>query len=418
MAGWREKRDAATLRLFYGLFFLLPLTAVFGHRGVAPWLLVASLPALLRGDFWQAAFGKLFDHPTLREPVFAGFVLVLFVSAWIAVTGVWSPREKPDLAFHVLAPAVVSGVVVWHAQSLSREWAWRLGGAYLLAIAGGMAILGAEGMTDGFLRRALPPEGSGPRDMIALGRGVTALAPALFPAAAIAVRRGWRLAAVALLLVGALAAISNDVLANVAAIAAGFAAALAALKARRAVIRIAGWGAVVLLVAAPVIGLALPVDAAFAWARTQAPDVQAALASSLHRLVVWKSAAQQSLECLPFGCGADYARVWKESAPLIDIPGASAPLSIMPTHPHNVFLQLWLELGVPGVAGVALFILSGMRALVAANLSKAVTAASVGAFVAILVSLMVEASLWQVWRLAAMGLAAAGVALAHGLEKR
>jgi O-antigen ligase len=90
----------------------------------------------------------------------------------------------------------------------------------------------------------------------------------------------------------------------------------------------------------------------------------------------------------------------------------------VPVHPHNVFLQTWLELGVPGVAALALFIWFGLQALLKAKFSKAVGAACVGAFAAIMISVMVEGSMWQVWRLAAMALAASGVALAHTLEKR
>ena len=71
-----------------------------------------------------------------------------------------------------------------------------------------------------------------------------------------------------------------------------------------------------------------------------------------------------------------------------------------------------------GVVAAAGFIYFGLAALMRATLSKAVGAAAVGAFVAIIVSIMVEGSLWQVWRLAAMALAASGVALAHILEKR
>ena len=64
------------------------------------------------------------------------------------------------------------------------------------------------------------------------------------------------------------------------------------------------------------------------------------------------------------------------------------------------------------------FVWFGLAALLRARLSRAVGAAIAGAFVAILVSIMVEGSLWQVWRLAAMALAASGIALAHMLEKR
>jgi O-antigen ligase len=142
------------------------------------------------------------------------------------------------------------------------------------------------------------------------------------------------------------------------------------------------------------------------------------MASSLHRLAIWKAAAREALSCLPFGCGADYARMWHASAPTVIVPGEPAALSVIPIHPHNVFLQVWLELGVPGVAAFAAFIWFGLAALLRAKLSKAVGAAAVGAFVAILVSVMVEGSLWQVWRLCAMALAASGAAIAHMLEKR
>jgi O-antigen ligase len=421
-ANWREQRDKMSRRWFYALFFLLPLTAVFGHRGVAPWLLLASLPAFARGDFWQTAFGKLFDHPSFNDTKFAGFAALLFFCFWIGLSAVWSPKHQADLLLYVLAPALVGGSVVWFSLNLTREWAWRLGRAFLFAMVGGMIILSVEGVTGGFLRGLVPPTDVSPdgsRDQIALGRGVTALVPALFPAAAIAVRQWSRAAAVFVLALGVAAAASNDVAANAAALVLGFAAAAAALTAPRLMLRVAGWSAIGLLVIFPFAAALVPIDAIFAYASDNlAPETQTALSSSLHRLAVWKAAADQTFACLPFGCGADYARLWKETAPLIAVPGAASELSLMPTHPHNAFLQVWLELGIPGVAALALFIYFGMTTLTRARLSKAVTAAAAGAFAAIMVSLTVEASLWQVWRLAAMGLAASGVALAHALEKR
>lgn len=404
------------------MFFLLPLLAVFGHRGVAPWLLLASLPAFVRGDFWQAAFGKLFDHPSLKDPIFAGFVAALAFSFWILLSGLWSPKHHYGLFLWVLAPALVGGSVVWFSLNLSREWAWRLGRAFCLAVVGGMIILAFEGVTDGFLRGVLPPDDGGPggaRDMTALGRGVTALVPALFPAAAIAVRIWSRRAAVGVLAIGVAAAVTNDVSANVLAIVIGLAAAMLALDRQRAMLRVAGWGAVALLFLFPVAAALLPVEAIYDYARgTFSEDRLASASSSLHRLAIWKTASIEAFRGLPFGFGADYARIWNDTAPLVSVPGTPAPITVIPVHPHNLFIQTWLELGIPGVAALACFIYCGMAALLRARLSKAVGAAIVGAFAAILISITVEGSFWQVWRLAAMGLAASGVALAHALEKR
>lgn len=419
---WRDRRDQASRRWFYGLFFLLPLLAVFGHRGIAPWLLLASLPAFFRGDFWQAAFGKLFDHPSLKDPVFAGFAAILFFCFWILLSGLWSPKHHYSLFLWVLAPSLVGGSIVWFSLNLSREWAWRLGAAFSLAIAGGMIILSFEGVTGGMLRGLVPPRDISPdgsRDIVALGRGVTALAPALFPAAAIAVRV-WSLpSAIGIFALGVVAAATNDVTANVLAIGAGLAAALLSLQHQRLMFRLAGWGAIAALLLFPLAAAFLPVDAIYDYASENLSEDQlAALSSSLHRLAVWKSVSMELLQGLPAGFGADYARIWKETAPLISVPGSSEPLSVMPTHPHNIFLQTWLELGLAGVASLALFIYFGFQILVKSTLSKAVGAASVGAFAAIMVSVTVEGSMWQVWRLAAMALAASGVALAHALERR
>lgn len=419
-AHWRDTRDKLSRRWFYALFILLPLTAVFGHRGIAPWLLLASLPAFARGAFWQSAFGKLFDNPSLSDPKFASFASLLLLCAWIFLSGFWSPKGDPGMFLYVLGPALVGASIIWFSLTLTRIWAWRLGRAFLWALVAGMIILSLEGVTDGFLRRLLPPnEPSSAKDIVALGRGVTALAPSLFPAAAIAVRQWSRTAAFAVLALGVVAAATNDVLANVVAIGAGLGAALLALSAQRFTLKLLGGGAIVVLILAPALAALIPVAPIYSEAeKALAPELARELSSSLHRLAIWKASAMEAFSCLPFGCGADYARMWKETAPMIDVPGSPIELSVSPIHPHNVFLQLWLELGIPGVFAAAAFVWFGLAALLRARLSRAVGAAIAGAFVAILVSIMVEGSLWQVWRLAAMALAASGIALAHMLEKR
>jgi len=409
----RQQRDRFSRYFLYGLFVLLPLTAVFGHKGVAPWLLLASLPAFVRGDFWQSAFGQLFDSPDIKNPFFAAFVAIIVFCIWIFLSGFWSPKAQPSLMLYVLAPVLVGGSVVWFTLNLPRVWTYRLAIVFSLSITAGVTVLLFEGVTGGFLRGVLPPNDPSPdgsRDIIALGRGVTALAPALFPAGAIVAMLRSRWLGVAVVAIGFLAALSNDVAANVSAVTIGFAAAILALTAPRRALIVGGWILLALLFAAPALAL-LPVEQIFERFGSVTP------ASWLHRVAIWQSVAAGIPDGLPFGYGADYARIWRETAPLIDVPGSPIQLSLMPTHPHNVFLQIWLELGLPGVLTMAAAIYFSMRALLRAALPTVVITGIIGAVAAIAVSLMVEGSIWQVWRLAAMALAAMGVALSYSLYR-
>ncbi len=410
--GFRRRRDQASLLLLFALFALLPITVVFGHRGLAPWLLLASIPAFLRGDYWLKVFGAVFDHMDPRVPFFAAYLSIMVFCGWIFLSGFWSPRGMPSLGLWILGPVLIGGSVVWFAANVNRVWAWRIAVAYAAAIVFGMGVLAFEGVSGGALRAILPPEDPSPdrsRDVIALGRGVTALAPALFPAGIIAAAVWNRWAALAVLGLGVAAAFLNDVSANAVALAAGLAAAIIAFKAPRATVRGLSFLALAALVFAPLAAF-LPVEAIFAFGEGWAPE------SALHRVAIWQAAAERAPEGLPFGFGADYARVWKETAPLIAVPGAAAPLSVIPNHPHNLYLQIWLELGLVGVAAFAGFLYWGAVAFARADLQKPVIAAAAGAFAAVLASTLVETSLWQVWRFAAMGLAAMGVGLAHSLH--
>lgn len=198
--------------------------------------------------------------------------------------------------------------------------------------------------------------------------------------------------------------------ANATALTVGGVAVGAALVAPRLAVQACGWALLTLLFAAPLMAF-LPVEVIFENFSDTAPP------SWLHRVAVWQSVAVNIPEAMPFGAGADYARIWKESAPLIAIPGAVTPVSLMPTHPHNVFLQIWLELGLVGVFSMAAFIFCGLRALTNTSLPNGVAVAASGALGAIAVSMFVEGSLWQVWRLAAMALAAMGAALVYSLYR-
>ncbi len=411
--GLRHQRDRVSLYLLFSLFVLLPLTVVFGHRGVAPWLLLASFPAFARGDFWQSAFGQLFDNSEFRNPFFIGLAAILFFCVWVFLSGFWSPGGGPSLAFYVLAPVLVGGSVIWFALNLTKVWSYRLSYAYAASIAAGMAVLLFEGVSGGVLRSLLPGDHtahSHTKDIISLGRGVTALVPALFPAAIIVSFIWNRYVSLALLTLGVTAAFANDVSANAIAISAGLVGGILTFKAPKSMIFLAGWALIIALLAAP-LAMFLPVDAIF---HSLGGKMEP---SWLHRIAVWQFVGEQIPEGLPFGFGADYTRALKEAAPMVNVPGARIPLELAPTHPHNLFLQVWLELGLPGVLSLAVFFYSGMKVLLRTTVPVAIDATLIGLLAAIAVSISVEGSMWQVWRFAAMALAGMGAALAFSVHK-
>jgi O-antigen ligase len=272
-----------------------------------------------------------------------------------------------------------------------------------------------EAFTNGYLRLVIPPADSSPDrfdDITALGRGLTALAPSLFPGAAIAavaaIAAGWRRAAViallaVLFLVAFAAALELTIAANSAAILGGVLVAAAAFWRPRMVLTALTFIFVITLAVAPVVA-AIPADVIGDRLVGVAP------LSWLQRLYIWRNAGLEALSCLPFGCGADYARSISSARETFTIV-ASPELRLMPIHPHNVFLQIWLELGLPGVIFVAVAILAAGRWLTSAALTKPAAAALAGAIAATLLYWSVEASIWQAWRLGSLVLAAAGVAI-------
>ncbi len=122
----------------------------------------------------------------------------------------------------------------------------------------------------------------------------------------------------------------------------------------------------------------------------------------IHRLYIWQFAAEKIAERPFFGWGLDASR---------DIAGGSQVVAnlapAMPLHPHNAALQLWLELGVPGVAIVLVLLGHLFKGLAGSGLPPsrmAVAAAMVSAY---LVIANTGFGLWQNWWLAVAWLMAA-----------
>lgn len=151
--------------------------------------------------------------------------------------------------------------------------------------------------------------------------------------------------------------------------------------------------------------LVLPAALLLARAAVDLP-VDSSYRSALHRAEIWGHAATRTLESPVIGHGIDASR----SLPVRDEASRFSSLerSLLPLHPHNAFLQIWLELGAVGaaLAGALLWRLLGLIRRAA----PAAVPAVLGYAASALAMAAAAYGLWQAWWMC--GLAATGLLLA------
>lgn len=405
--------DGAFIIAMTGIAFL----AVFGHRGVAPCAGLMAIAAALRPEIWTAGLELLSPRSILSNPLSIALAATIGFSIWVATTLFWSPIPGAEwLGLTVLASALAAGALVFEAQRASRRRAERFAGLFIAMVSAASAALMFEGLSGGYLRDILPPEDLSPlrwKDFTALGRGVTAMAPLAFPVAVLLRRySGSWLVAFSPVFALFVAAANFSIFANVAGLGCGVLAFWAAIRWPRGSVKF--WSAliVVSLIALPFAASLIPAEAVVNGEFSAAPP------SWAQRLVVWRDTGLTAIaNCMPWGCGADYARALGEQGETIEIPGWPIALPSMPVHPHNLFLQIWLELGLPGVILFATALIFATITLLRAKIDAATAAAISGAVAVSFISVMFEASLWQVWRLAVFTLAAFGGAVSYSINK-
>ncbi len=127
--------------------------------------------------------------------------------------------------------------------------------------------------------------------------------------------------------------------------------------------------------------------------------------SAQHRVEIWGMAATRALETPLLGQGIDASRALpphgevSRFSPITD--------SLLPLHPHNAFLQVWLELGAVGAAlalALTLLLLNGVKRLDEADQPFALALFATG-----LAMISTAYGVWQAWWMASF--LAAGLTL-------
>jgi len=131
--------------------------------------------------------------------------------------------------------------------------------------------------------------------------------------------------------------------------------------------------------------------------------------SGLHRLEIWNFAISKIQERPLAGFGLDTSRILGESTSSLAIPGAS----LLPLHPHNGFLQIWLELGLAGYVILGFLCLWIIHKI--SRLKGARKVFSVGMLVCGLSLFATAYGMWQSWVIAAQFSATGALLLSFSL---
>lgn len=137
--------------------------------------------------------------------------------------------------------------------------------------------------------------------------------------------------------------------------------------------------------------------------------------SALHRLLIWRFTSERIKEHPMIGWGMDASRELPgghenlaASYPDAGLdPGAPIPhADALPLHPHNAFLQWWVELGLPGVV-LCLAIVGSLLWRIGNMVAAGPRAASLACAAAGLTIALLGYGVWQAWWMSTLWLAAA-----------
>lgn len=392
---------------------VLPL-AITTAKGMAPLLAVAAIAIL--------AVRRLHGRPAPVGAIRLAAAAAIFI-AYALLSAIWS-RTPAHTAYAILplAGITIGGLVVLASILRLDDEDRRIFAKWLL-IAGfaGFALLLFERLSDiatirwvwGLLGRPPIPEAHAP---LHLNRAMTIAALMTWPWAVVALRRHSLRAGIAILALGGAVVLTADATAPIAAVMIGVLAAAAAWIAPRLLPYAFGAALTMGVLMGPLVPGMFPDPV------HQSAKIAFMSNSAVHRLFIWRATANLIRERPVLGHGFDTSRSFydnKNVVPVIirsDDPKRSYQLNFepIPLHPHNMVLQVWLELGGVGALFMLAVLLSIIVAIARSGLERVEKSFCFGFFAGALVIAVVSFGAWQAWWLSALwlcGALTAGAAL-------
>jgi O-antigen ligase len=376
---------------------IAPLAAVLQSKAMAPVALVALLLCVI------AAWRRDRALPWPRGPVLP---TALMLGLWGAVSAAWAiePGRALTTGLSLAGMVLLAGGAARAMEDADDAARSRLMLALAIGLLLGLAAAAVDALTGNAIRAGV----RGLREVPAtLAFGLKPAASVMALLLPIAIALPWPVLPRALLLAGGAAvivALPGDT-AKIAAVL-GVLVALAATYAPRLVPRLVGGGVAALILAMPLLVAAVP----------RLP-VERLPTSALHRMLIWDFTEARIDERPILGWGMEASREIPDGrgnppAAILDRLRVTDParrawfaephVQILPLHPHNGALQVWLELGAIGAA-----IAAALAWLLGAAATRAPSpAAAAGALASAAVTAMLSFGAWQAWWVAAMLLAA------------
>lgn len=377
------------------VMFFAGLSAIAGGLPFPPFMALGGLIALP----WKQILHLR------KDPPWEALLAALFVG-WAALSWTWSPYDRPDQAFKLIAGIPLYAAMAFAIANLQGRWRARAEAMFLFIAFMASIYLFTEFVNEGeatlaykILIEGAPAGALHTTNEVNRSLGHGGLLAILFagPAAALAWRGGGPLIGLLLLAITGMMSLGFELEVNtVAFIAAAGAAALAYAWPRGALSAIFGGMAgafIVVPLTLPSVAGALP------------ESIRARLPESWEiRLEIWRFTGDL-LSARPWtGWGLDAGRVIEGEA---EIRGTVQQL--LPLHPHNAPLQVWMETGAFGAILIAFaLVMMGGRIAGAPLLSRLQAASIAWVAIAYFCFIFFSYGIWQEWHAAALALAVAG----------
>lgn len=381
--------------LLFGLAFVSGIAGGLMVAGFTFFAGVLGFPARAMGQFRKEA---------PWEAIAAG----LFI-AWACISFLWSPYDRPDQVWKLAIGVPSFAAFAFAMSQLEGRWKTRVEAALLFCtIALGLFFV-AETITGGAGTMSFKlaveggaHEGAELQDLVdkSLGHGTALLILLAGPAAALAWREGAPLIGMVIVGLAVISAFGFSTEINILAVAVALlVAALAYFQPRgilSALFGLVGGMFVVIPLTLPGLIGALPQGL-----------IDTLPTSWVMRLEIWSFASEQLRERLWTGWGLDASRVLGGPA---EVRGLS--FDLLPLHPHNAALNVWLETGAFGAMLLAFaLVMIGGRVAGAPRLSR-LQAASIAWVVSVhTVLIMGSYGIWQEWLIACTAVAIGGCTL-------